>query len=68
MKDEKGGPRSNVIALIRKQSGPTPLTSVMMLQGLELIRVFMTIPSGERRKQILELAKQIAAEDANTKA
>ena len=67
MKDEKGGPRSNVIALIRKQSGPTPLTSVMMLQGLELIRVFMTIPSAERRKQILELAKRMAAEDAKNK-
>lgn len=68
MKDEeKGGPRSNVIALIRKQSGPTPLTSVMMLQGLELIKVFMAIPSAERRKQILELARQAADEDVGTK-
>ena len=64
MKDEKGGSRSKVIALIRKQSGPTPLSSVMMLQGLELIRVFMTIRSAERRKQIVELAKRIAAGDA----
>lgn len=68
MKDEKDGPRSNVIALIRKQSGATPLTSVMMLQGLELVRLFMAIPSAERRKQILELAKQMAVEDVNTKA
>jgi hypothetical protein len=63
MKDEKGGPRSNLIALIRKQSGPTPLSSAMMLQGLELIKIFMTIPSAERRKQIVELARRIAAGD-----
>ncbi len=68
MKDETGGPRSNLIALIRKQSGPTPLSSVMMLQGLELIRVFMTIPSAERRKQVVELAKRIAAGDADIKS
>ena len=68
MKDERGGPTSNVINLIRKQSGPIPLTSVMVLQGLELIREFLTIPSAERRKQIVEFAKQIASEDANTKA
>ncbi len=68
MNDEKGSPRSNVIALIRKQSGPPPLSSVMMLQGLELIRVFMTIPSAERRKQIVEFAKRIAAGDANIKS
>jgi hypothetical protein len=68
MKDERGGPTSNVINLIRKQSGPTPLTSVMVLQGLELIRAFLTIRSAERRKQIVEFAKKIASEDANTKA
>jgi hypothetical protein len=67
MKDEKGGPRSNLIALIHKQSGPTPLSSVMMLQGLELIKVFMTIPSAERRKQVIEFAKRIAAGDADIK-
>ena len=68
MKDEKSGPASNVINLIRKQSGPTPLTSVMVLQGLELIRVFLTIPSAKRRNQIVEFAKRVATEDANTKA
>ena len=68
MKDERGGPTSNVIHLIRKQSGPIPLTSVMVLQGLELIRAFLAISSAERRKQIVEFAKQIASEDANTKA
>jgi hypothetical protein len=68
MKDEKGGPRSNVMALIRRQSGPTSLSSVMMLQGLELIRAFMTIPSAERRKLIVELAKRIAAGDADIKS
>jgi hypothetical protein len=68
MKDEKGGPTSNVINLIRKQSGPTPLTSVMVLQGLELVRVFLAIPSAERRKQIVEFAKRIASEGAGTKA
>jgi hypothetical protein len=67
MKDEKDSPRSNVIALIRKQSGPTPLTSAMILQGLELIRIFLTIPTAERRKQIVEFARRIAAENANPK-
>lgn len=57
-----------MIALIREQSDPTPLTSVVMLQGLELIRVFLTIPSAEHRKQIVEFAKRIAADDASTKA
>jgi hypothetical protein len=68
LKGEKSGPASNVINLIRKQSGPTPLTSVMVLQGLELIRVFLTIPSAERRKRIVEFAKRVATEDANTRA
>jgi hypothetical protein len=67
MKDENGGPPSNVINLMRKQSGPIPLSSVMVLQGLELVRVFLTIPSAERRKQVVEFAKRIATEDANTK-
>lgn len=68
MKDEKGGPPSNVIDLIRKQSGPARPTPPTILQGLELVRVFLTIPSAERRKQIVEFAKRIAAEDTNTKA
>jgi hypothetical protein len=68
MKDEKGGPASNVINLIRKHSGPTPLTSVMVLQGLELIKVFLKISSAERRKQIVKFAKQLAAEDTNPKS
>jgi hypothetical protein len=68
IKGEKGGPTSNVIKLLRKQSGPVPLTSVMIHQGLELIRVFLTIPSAARRKRIVEFAKQLAVEDANTKA
>jgi hypothetical protein len=67
MKDENDSPRSNVIALIRKQSRPPPLSSVMTLQGLELIRVFMTIPSAERRKQIVQFARRIAAGDADIK-
>jgi hypothetical protein len=68
MTDEKGGPASNVINLIRKQCGPTPLTSVMVLQGLELVKVFLTISSAERRKRIVEFAKLLATEDTNPKA
>lgn len=68
MKDEKGGPRSNVISLIRKQSAPNSLSSVTMLQGLELIKVFMTIPSAERRKQIIEFAERVAAGDPDTRS
>jgi hypothetical protein len=30
--------------------------------------VFLTIPGAERRKQIVEFAKRIASEDADTKA
>lgn len=68
MKDEEDAPPSNVIDLIRKLSGPAELTPLMTLQGLELIRVFLTIPSVERRKRIVEFAKRIALEDTNTKA
>jgi hypothetical protein len=68
MKDEKGGPASNVINLIRKQSEPTALTSAMVLQGLELVKVFLTIASADRRKQIVEFAKQLATEDTNRKS
>ncbi|MBU6464189.1 MAG: hypothetical protein KGK01_08740 [Bradyrhizobium sp.] len=68
MKDEKGAPPSNVIELIRKLPAATELTPVMIFQGLELIKVFLTIASVERRKQIVEFAKRIAAEDTDTKA
>jgi hypothetical protein len=66
MKNEEGGPPLNVIDLTRRRSGPTPLTSVMMLQGLELIRVFLTIASADRRNQVVEFAKRIAADDTGT--
>ena len=62
MKDEKGGPQSNVINLVRKLPKPAPLNSVMARQGLELLRLFLAIPSAEHRKQIVEFAKRIAAE------
>lgn len=68
MKDEKGSPPSNVINLIPKQSGPNPLTPAMIFQGLELVRAFLTISRAERREQVVEFAKRIAAEDANVKS
>jgi hypothetical protein len=66
MKDDERP--SNVVDLIKKSPAPARLTSAMILDGLELTRVFLTIRSAFERKRILRLAKEIADSDANKKA
>jgi hypothetical protein len=57
----------NVIEL-KRPAPPVRTTSAMVLDGLELARVFLTIRSAFERKRILALAREIAQSDANTKA
>lgn len=66
MKDDERP--SNLVDLIKKSSAPAPLTSAMILDGLELVRVFLTIRSAFERKRILRLAREIADSDENKKA
>jgi hypothetical protein len=68
MKDEDDERPSNVVDLIRKPPAPVRLTSMMILDGLELTRVFLTIRSAAERKRILRMVREIADSDANKKA
>jgi hypothetical protein len=65
MKDKRGDPPSNIFSL-SKPAPPVP-TSATILEGLELIRVFLTIRTAFDRKQVLQLAKEMAANDSNAK-
>jgi hypothetical protein len=65
MKDDERP--SNVVDLIKKSSAPIRLTSAMILDGLELTRVFLTIRSAFERKRILRMVREIADSDANKK-
>jgi hypothetical protein len=64
MKDKGKRPPSNVIKLI-KLSPPRP-SSATIVEGLELVKVFLTIRSKLSRQEVLAYARQIAADDANT--
>lgn len=66
MKDDERP--SNVVDLLKKPSAPARLTSAMILDGLELTRVFLTIRSAFERKRILRMVREIADSDANKKA
>jgi len=66
MKDDERP--SNVVDLLKKPPAPARLTSAMILDGLELTRVFLTIRSAFERKRILRMAREIADSDANKKA
>lgn len=57
----------NVIQF-KKPAPPVRTTSAMVLDGLELARVFLTVRSAFERKRILALAREIAESDANRKA
>jgi hypothetical protein len=65
MKDEPGDPPPNVVDLF-KPPPPKP-TSATILEGLELIRIFLTIRSAFERKQLVRLAKEMAASDYSGK-
>jgi hypothetical protein len=63
MKNKRSDPPSNVVNL-PKAVPPEP-GSATELEGLELVRVFLTIRSKQSRKDVLVFARQIAADDAN---
>jgi hypothetical protein len=65
MKRKRRGLPPNVTR--RSGSRPDPPSKAAILQGLKLMRVFLTIESGRNRKTVLDFAKQLALSDANAK-
>jgi hypothetical protein len=64
----KGKGRSlppNVITL--RASPPRPPSTAAILEGLKLMQVFLRIETGQDRKTVLDLAKQLAPIDAKTR-
>ena len=55
----------NVIRL--RASKPRPPSTAAILEGLKLMQVFLRIETGRDRKRVLELAKELAAIDVNTR-
>jgi hypothetical protein len=65
MKGKRGGLPPNVITL--RASRPRPPSTAAILEGLKLMQVFLRIETGRDRKTVLDLAKQLALDDANTR-
>ena len=65
MKGKRGGLPANVIRL--RACRPGPPSTAAILDGLKLMQVFLRIETGRDRKRVLELAKQLAPVDVNTK-
>ncbi len=65
MKGKGRGLPPNVMKLLTSRARP-PSTAVI-LEGLKLIQVFLRIETGQDRKKVLDLAKQLAPIDANTR-
>jgi hypothetical protein len=65
MKGKGRGLPPNVLTL--RASRPGPPSSAAILDGLKLMQVFMRIETARDRKTVLDLAKQLAPIDANTK-
>jgi hypothetical protein len=64
----KGKGRSlppNVIRLCASRPGPPSTAAV--LEGVKLLKVFLTIEAARDRKKVLDLAKQLALGDADAK-
>jgi hypothetical protein len=55
----------NVITL--RASRPRPPSTAAILEGLKLMQVFLKIETARDRKTVLDLAKQLALDDANRK-
>jgi hypothetical protein len=66
MKGKQSDPPSNVVRL-RKSSRPSPPSTSTILEGFELIKIFLTIGVGEDRKKVIELAKRLSTNSANKK-
>jgi hypothetical protein len=55
----------NVITL--RASRPRPPSTAAILESLKLMQVFLRIETGRDRKTVLDLARQLAPIDANTR-
>jgi hypothetical protein len=65
MKGKRGGLPPNVIKL--RASRPGPPSTAAILEGLKLMQVFLRIETVRDRKRVLDLARQLAPIDANTR-
>ena len=65
MKGKRGDLPPNVVGL--RASKPRPPSTAVILEGLKLMQVFLRIETGRDRKRVLELARQLAPVDVNTK-
>jgi hypothetical protein len=65
MEDKRGSLPSNVVR--PHASRPGPRNTAVMLGGLKLMKVFLRIQTGQDRKRVFDLAKQLALNDANTR-
>jgi hypothetical protein len=65
MKNKGRGLPPNVITL--SASRPRPPSTAAILEGLKLMQVFLRIETARDRKTVLDLAKQLALDDAKTR-
>jgi hypothetical protein len=65
MKGKRGSLPPNVVRLHAFR--PRPQSTAAILGGLKLMQVFLRIQTGQDRKRVLDLAKQLALNDANTR-
>jgi hypothetical protein len=65
MKNKGRGLPPNVITM--HASRPRPPSTAAILEGLKLMQVFLRIETARDRKTVLDLAKQLALDDANAK-
>jgi transcriptional regulator with XRE-family HTH domain len=61
----RGSLPANVLTL--RASRPRPPSTVAIIEGLKLMQIFLRIETGAERKRVLDLAKQLAPNDANRK-
>jgi hypothetical protein len=65
MKGKRGGLPPNVISL--RASRPGPPSTAAIIEGLKLVQIFWRIETARDRKRVLDLAKELAPIDANTR-
>jgi hypothetical protein len=65
MEDKRSSLSLNVVRL--HACRPRRQSTAVFLGGLKLLRVFLRIQTGQDRKRVLDLAKQLALNDANTR-
>jgi hypothetical protein len=64
MKDKRGDLPPHVVGLHACQ--PRPRSTAVFLGALKLMKVFLRIQTGQDRKRVFDLAKQLALKEVNT--